>query len=98
MQDETDEDYSQGEADKIKEQMNYKCRPWIPDNSKFVVPTDIEFKDMTEMMQGFQETMPNIDMGEMEENVKKANAQLCEMCELLTGEDRDECRADAGCE
>ena len=91
MQGEANEDYSQDEADKMREETDYKCRPWIPDNSKFVVPTDIEFRDMTEMMQGF-------DMGEIEENVEKASAKLCEMCEMLTGEARDICRADAGCE
>jgi hypothetical protein len=90
MQSETGEDYSQDEEDKMREELDYKCRSWIPDNSKFVVPTDIEFRDMTEMMQGF-------DMDEMEENVEEASAKLCEMCEMLTGEARDICRADAGC-
>ena len=91
MQSETGEDYSQDEADKMKEEMDYKCRSWIPDNSKFAVPADVEFKDMTEMMQGF-------DMEEMEENAERANAELCEMCEMLTGEARDACRAEAECE
>ena len=93
MQSETGEDYSQNEneADKMREEMDYKCRPWIPDNSKFTVPSDVEFRDLTEMMQGF-------DIDEAEENAGEASAKLCEMCEMLTGEARNKCRADMGCE
>jgi hypothetical protein len=87
MQGEADEDYSQREADKMKEEMDYKCRPWITDNSKFAVPTDIEFKDMTKMMQGFQEGAEDFNMDEMEKSAENAKAKLCGIC-----------RADAECE
>lgn len=52
------EKYSQGETDTMKKKIDYKCRPWIIDNSKFTVPLDVDFKDMTEIMGGF-------DMNEM---------------------------------
>ena len=98
MQDETSENYSQDETNKMKEEVDYKCRPWIPDDSKFIVPTDVEFRDMTEMMKGFQETMQNFNMDEIQGNAEKASAKLCAICEMLTGEARNKCRADAGCE
>jgi major membrane immunogen (membrane-anchored lipoprotein) len=35
--------------------VDYKCRPWVVDNSKFNIPTNIEFIDMNEMMKGLLE-------------------------------------------
>jgi hypothetical protein len=37
------------------QKMNYKCRPWIPDNSKFVAPSDIEFTDYDQMVKDMME-------------------------------------------
>lgn len=93
-----DEKYSQGEVDKMKEKIDYKCRPWIPDNSKFDIPTNIEFRDMTKIMEGFQDTMGNINMDEVKKSGEEAKQKLCDMCEMLTGQAKNQCRADAGCE
>lgn len=46
------------------QKFDYKCKKWIPDNSKFEIPGNIEFSDLTEMMKGF------IEMGE---NLKNQN-------------------------
>jgi len=37
------------------QKVDYKCRPWVVDNSKFDVPTNINFIDMNEMMKGLLE-------------------------------------------
>lgn len=42
------------------EKIDYKCSPWIADDSKFEVPTNIEFVDFTEMMQGYIDMSKNL--------------------------------------
>ena len=39
------------------EKVNVKCSPWIVDNSKFTVPTDVNFTDLSEVMKNIP-TMP----------------------------------------
>lgn len=34
----------------LEKEVDYKCSPWSADNSKFTVPTDVKFVDMSEMM------------------------------------------------
>jgi len=38
----------------MQEEMDYKCLPWLVDNSKFQVPTDITFTDLSESVQPAQ--------------------------------------------
>ena len=33
------------QAEQIRQEMIVNCKPWTPDESKFVVPTDVEFKE-----------------------------------------------------
>ena len=35
--------------------MDYKCKPWIPDNSKFVAPSDVEFTDYDQIVKDMME-------------------------------------------
>jgi len=91
-------------AKEMRKQMNYKCRPWIVDNSKFAPPADIEFKDATVMMEGFKDMMTDdFDLDEMMEEAEKdaedAREWLCKMCETAPDEEtKAECRADAECD
>ncbi len=39
----------------LNEEYDYKCVPWVPNNSKFTPPTDVEFTDLTQAMQQFQQ-------------------------------------------
>ena len=83
----------------LETEIDMKCRLWIKDGSKFEVPTDVEFIDMTEMMEGFQ----NFDLSEASEGADDTtgsiNQQLCAMCESApTQELRDQCLINAGCE
>ncbi len=43
------------EVTDLKEEVNMKCRPWIKDSSKFEIPTEVVFNDMTQMMEDFQD-------------------------------------------
>lgn len=88
-------------AKEIRKKMNYKCRPWISDNSKFVPPSDIVFKDMSTMMQGFNNKDFDMDkvMDGAVEDDEKAKKMICDICEIAeTSEIREQCRIDAGCE
>lgn len=44
------------------QKVDYKCRPWIVDNSKFDIPTNINFIDMNEMMKGLLEMSERINV------------------------------------
>jgi hypothetical protein len=32
------------QAEQIKQEMNFNCQPWTPDESKFELPSDVEFR------------------------------------------------------
>jgi hypothetical protein len=34
------------QAEQIRQEMIFSCKPWTPDASKFTLPTDVEFKEM----------------------------------------------------
>ncbi|MFH1427243.1 MAG: hypothetical protein ABIG60_01810 [Patescibacteria group bacterium] len=89
---------NQGFQDLAKE-LNYKCRPWIVDGSKFIPPSDIVFDDITEMMAGFAEEFQNMDAEEMQEGLDEATEAVCDLCEYAPDEEtKANCKADAGCE
>ena len=83
----------------LQEEIDMKCRPWIKDSSKFEVPTDREFDDITEMMEGFQGMDLDEAIEEGEADAEAAREQLCAMCETApTQELIDQCKIDAECE
>lgn len=55
-----------GTADLNKE-VDLKCNPWLPDNSKFAVPANVTFTDLSETMKKVQE-----QTGKMKELQKSA--------------------------
>lgn len=38
----------------INEKVNLNCNPWAPEASKFTVPSNIKFQDMSQLLQQFQ--------------------------------------------
>ena len=38
----------------MNQKVGLKCSPWLPDNSKFTVPTNIKFQDMSQLLQQTQ--------------------------------------------
>ncbi len=91
----TDNDVNKDMANLAKE-MDYKCRPWIPDNSKFKIPADIQFQDITEMMAGMTEGLGDMTEGDISDLKDEANKFLCEHCK--NAPDPAECLGDVVCE
>jgi len=74
----------------LQDEVDFKCRPWIPDNSKFNPPSNIEFVDMGEMMQQMQEQMT-----QFQEDTKS----MCGMCDMMPSEEeKAECKANLDCD
>ncbi len=67
LTDEVDEDEA--------EEYNYQCSTWKVDNSKFKIPKDIKFKDMSAMI----------------DEMKKDSDKMKDVCDALDGEDKIEC-------
>ena len=73
------------EAQALQEKMDYKCLPWIADQSVFELPADIEFTDISELTKNLQ--APG-DSGNM-----------CAVCNLMeTEEQKAECLTNFNCE
>ena len=80
----------------MSKKIKFECKSWKKDNSKFKVPTNIEFQDLSEMMEGFKDV-------DMEKEIKNAGAQanefLCNHCKNApTPELMKECLGDVVCE
>ena len=81
-----------GEMSDMSKEIDYKCKPWKKDNSKFKVPTNIKFKDMSEMMDGF-----NIKEA-TEEAETMANEFICNHCKNFPAEEIEECLGGVVCD
>ncbi|MFH1822352.1 MAG: hypothetical protein ABH830_01475 [Patescibacteria group bacterium] len=94
------EDYNvQKETDTLEKEMGYKCSSWVKDSSKFQLPDDVEFKDVTEAMADFSDTMEDFTPEDAQTMQEDASERLCEVCDMAPeGEARDECKKNAGCE
>jgi len=74
----------------VNNAFDYKCSPWLPDNSKFNVPTNITFVDFTETMKNIQE-QTNKMKGELK--------GMCGTCDLAGSEEKiARCKENLGCE
>lgn len=67
----TEENNDTNEADtpqsgsvSMDDKLNVKCSPWIADNSKFAVPKDVQFTDLSEMMKNIPTMPAGINMPE----------------------------------
>lgn len=70
----------------VDENVDYECRSWNVDNSKFSLPSDVEFQDMT----AFQANM-EASMG--------AGANQCAACDMIGDANaKASCKAAMGCE
>ncbi len=54
---------SQGGAVDLDEKVAMKCTNWIVDNSKFTIPSDVQFTDLSEMMKNIPTMPANIPSG-----------------------------------
>jgi hypothetical protein len=47
----------------INQEVNLNCSPWIPDNSKFIAPSNIKFQDMSQFLQQGTTVTPGTQTG-----------------------------------
>ena len=89
---ENNADMKAGKQADVNQNYDYKCSPWIKDNSKFEVPTNIEFKDLTEEMNKATEQIDNLNTGDVLKNA-------CASCDSSPTDDAKEtCRQSLKCE
>ena len=70
----------------LTQPMDYKCSPWLPDNSKFTPPSNITFTDLTEMLNQLQ-------------NPSGQTPNMCGTCNLAgSAENIAQCKKSLGCE
>lgn len=75
----------------IDSDVDYNCRQWKDiDNSIFETPTNIIFKDYTDMLNVGMEYGNSYEDGGMEAN-------KCSVCEYLTGSDKTQCMTAFSC-
>ena len=79
---EMDAEMKKSVSDMSKE-IDFKCKSWKKDNSKFEAPSNIVFEDLSEMMAGLE------DMPSQEEMEADANKMICELCQ--NAPDPEEC-------
>jgi hypothetical protein len=65
---------------------DYKCENWNPDSSKFAVPTNVKFTDLTNLM---KEVMPNSSPS----SSSSPNTSYCSACNTMTGQAKTYCIA-----
>ena len=71
----------------IQRTMNFACSPWVPDATKFALPTDIQFQDMTSLGPSAG-TVPAAGVG----GTPAAPANLCDVCKNIpAGSARTQC-------
>ncbi len=89
----SEDDYEKAESPQdFQQQFDYKCAPWVPDNSKFTPPSGVEFMDLSETMKDFTEAMESGDMNDLMESG-------CAACEMLPDAAQiAECKANLECE
>lgn len=77
-------------ADAYKKSLDYKCSPWVPDSSKFNVPTNITFVDFTETLKNIQDQA---------NKAKEGAKSMCGVCSMAgSAEKIAECKKNLGCE
>ena len=67
--------------------VDYKCSPWITDNSLFVPPKNIKFTDYSSMV------VPSVP----QTNSGKDSQNFCSTCDNLEGEAKSQCRTALKC-
>lgn len=69
----------------LNREIDYNCSNWSVDNSKFELPSGVDFQDLSSMLDDVTKTMGD------------APAVDCSMCDSLPAESVDSCRTSLGC-
>jgi hypothetical protein len=69
----------------INQQVDYKCQSWTADESMFILPSGVEFKDLSTLMV-VPTSGSKVDQGDK-----------CSACNALSGEAKTQCLTALGC-
>lgn len=72
------------------QEVDYNCNPWIANSSRFDVPADIQFMDLTSTMQNLQENLEQTTDGQ--------EVDLCAVCNALPADQQATCKAQLECQ
>ena len=79
-------------ANNLDESMDYKCYSWSADQSSFVPPADINFKDFSALMNQLQQQTQGLN------NVPAGNSAMCAQCDKITeAQAKAQCKQSLGC-
>ena len=76
----------------LNEDLDYQCKPWTVDASKFVLPSNVQFIDAAGMMPNTAMKSAATGGGGMD-----MHAMQCAACEQVPEEERAECKQALGC-
>ena len=87
-----------GTPSNIDTEIEYDCFAWNGDGSKFELPSDVDFTDITQIMDQMQGVMNNAqDARELNQNqINDMKQTGCAACEMAP--DPEKCKANLGCE
>lgn len=86
----------QGEG--LNKKMDYDCKNWSGDSSKFTVPADMTFQDYSDMINQFNNTP--VDSGSLTPETMTADqkAYACQSCDSIPDESsKAQCKEALGC-
>ncbi|MFA7050053.1 MAG: hypothetical protein WC164_03010 [Patescibacteria group bacterium] len=77
----------------MDEVFDFKCKSWKVDNSKFDLPKDKNFKDLSSLMNTFNQSIPvSSGQGVDENSFNMQDIDLCAYCEMIEDlNDKQEC-------
>lgn len=87
-----------GAPSNIDTEIEYDCSAWSGDGSKFELPNDVDFTDITQMMDEIQGMMNNAqDARELNQGqINDMKQTGCAACEMAP--DPEKCKVNLGCE
>lgn len=83
----------------MNKKSDYRCKLWVADASKFAPPTDIQFTDLSKMMENLN-AIPKTTMPAVTNTTESEDTKLdqCAICDSLPTEAQASCRTSLKCE
>lgn len=97
MGDELSEDSPQ--VAEMNKKTDYRCKPWVVDTSTFIPPTDVQFSDLSKMMENLN-ISPNITAPTVTSTTDtgESSSEQCAICDTLPAEAQTACRSSMNCD
>lgn len=77
----------------VDEKFDFKCKSWRVDSSKFDLPSDKSFMDLSDLVEGFDDfSVTSGDYNNLDSNMEADTFNPCDFCNLIpAGSERDDC-------